>query len=85
MPATADPSAHQAHDLPLADRLACDAVKAWLDRRTATALAATGDLNDAERGARQGIEQMRHLHLDDYWYTLVPSLLADLRKAGLLT
>lgn len=74
---TADPAAHEAHDLPLADRLTAEAIRGWLDRRTATALAANPD-------AAPAISQMRHLHLDDYSYTLVPAILRQLRAAGLL-
>ena len=64
------------HEMPLSSRLAEDAIREWLDRRTATALAA------CEPEARQGIEQMRYLHLDDYSYTLVPRILDELKRAG---
>jgi hypothetical protein len=74
---TSGPAAHEAHDLPLADRLTAEAVRGWLDRRTATALAANPD------GA-PAIRQLRYLHLDDYSYTLVPAILGQLRAAGLL-
>lgn len=67
------------HELPLADRLACDAVREWLDRAKGTALAGASD-----ESARKAIEDMRHLHLDNYDYTLVPKLLGALRRAGLL-
>lgn len=79
-----DPSQHEAHDMPLVSRIIDAAVREWLNRRTATALAATGDLDDYERGVRQGIEQMRHLHLDDYWYALTPKITEELERAGRL-
>lgn len=80
------PAAHEAHDLPLADRLASDAIRQWLDTATGLARAANGNppLGDYERGIGQGIDQMRHLHLDNYWYTVVPKILDELRRAGLL-
>ena len=83
---TVNPAGHEAHELSLADRLACDAVRAWLDRHTGTVLAATGSVpvNDRELSHREGIDHLRQ-SLDDYWYTLVPGLLRDLRRAGLLS
>jgi hypothetical protein len=81
-----DPAAHEAHETPLADRLVTDAIRDWLNTATAIALAANGNppLNDYERGFQQGVEQMRHLHLDNYWYTLAPGIVKALRRAGLL-
>jgi hypothetical protein len=79
MPRTADPAAHEAHEFPLADRLANDAVRAWLDRHAAIALAASPD--DA---AKRGVDHL-HQSLNDYWYALVPELLGTLRRAGLIT
>ncbi len=80
-----DPSAHIAHDLPLADRLIGDAVMAWLNRHTETVLAATASVpvNDRELCHREGIDHLRQ-SLDDYWYTLVPGILSELRRAGLM-
>ncbi len=80
-----DPAAHEAHDLPLADRITVKAIQDWLNTATATAHAANGNppINDYERGISQGIEQMRYLHLDNYWYTLVPEILGALRRAGI--
>jgi len=81
-----DPAAHEAHDLPLADRIAATAIQDWLNAATATARAANGNppLGDYERGIGQGIDRMRHLCLDNYWYTVVPEILGALRRAGLL-
>jgi hypothetical protein len=50
-------------------------VMEWLDRRTATALATAPGIDDREEGKRQGIEQLRYTHLDDYSYTLTPAIL----------
>ena len=82
-----NPAAHEAHDLPLADRIAAKAIQDWLDAATATARAANGNppLGDYERGIDQGIDRMRHLYLDSYWYTVVPEVLDALRRAGLLS
>ena len=82
-----DPAAHEAHDLPLAHRIVAKAVMDWLNAATATARAANGSppLGDYERGIDQGIDRMRHLHLDNYWYTLVPKITDELKRAGLLT
>lgn len=82
---TPDPAAHEAHSLALPERLISQAVREWLDRHTETALAANGDLPGYEEGVRHGIEQMRNGRLDDYWYTLVPHILGQLRRAGLIT
>ena len=82
-----DPSAHEAHDLPLADRLVSDAIRQWLDTATGLARAANGNppLDAYERGIAQGIDQMRYLHLDNYWYTVVPEILDELRRTGFAT
>jgi hypothetical protein len=53
------------------------AVKEWLDRRTATALATAPGIDDREQGKRQGIDDLRQ-RLDDYWYVLTPAILAAL-------
>lgn len=81
-----DPAAHEAHALPLADRIMEQAIREWLNTATATALAGNGSppINDYERGFKQGVEQMRHLHLDGYWYTVVPKVIDQMRRAGLL-
>jgi hypothetical protein len=78
--------AHEAHDLPLADRLVSEAIRKWLDTGYGFAQAGNGDppLGDYERGFGAGIEQMRYLHLDNYWYTVVPTIIDELRRAGLL-
>ena len=81
-----DPAAHEAHEVPLADRIMEQAIREWLNTATATALAGNGNppINDYERGFKQGVEQMRHLHLDNYWYALVPKVTDQMRRAGLL-
>jgi hypothetical protein len=83
---TMNPSAHEAHEVPLADRIVEHAIREWLSTATAIALAANGNppLNDYERGFKQGVEQMRHLHLANYWYALVPKIVDQMRRAGLL-
>ena len=79
-------AAHEAHDLPLAHRIVEQAIGEWLNTATAIALAANGNppLNDYERGIKQGIDCMRHGHLDNYWYALVPKIIDQLHRAGLL-
>lgn len=81
---TADPRAHDAHDLPLAERLVADAIRQWLDTATGLAQAANGNppVNDYERGIAQGIVNMRYGHLDNYWYTVVPKILDELRRTA---
>ena len=81
-----DPAAHEAHGTPLADRIVEQAVREWLNTATAIALAANGNppLGDFERGVVQGIENLRHGHLDNYWYALVPEITGQMRRAGLL-
>lgn len=79
-----DPAQHLAHDLPLADRIIRRAIGEWVSTATATALAGTGNLNDFERGMREGINQMRHLHLSGWEYSVVPHILDELRRAGQL-
>jgi hypothetical protein len=76
----------EAHDFPLDYRLVKDVIGKWLDTATAIASAANGSppINDYERGFQQGVEQMRYLHLDNYWYTLVPQILDQLKRSGLL-
>jgi hypothetical protein len=60
-----------------------DAIRAWLDIATATAL--TFDpINDYERGAQAAIRQMRSLHLSGFESSLTPNILDALRRAGLL-
>ncbi|NUS25085.1 MAG: hypothetical protein HOV92_12795 [Streptomyces sp.] len=78
------PSEHSAHEAPLAERLIHDRVKAWLDTALATELAGYGDLTGEERAARKAVEQVKHLALADYPYALVPRIVDDLRRAGLL-
>ena len=74
------------HELPLAQRLIEQGIRDWLDAKAGVALAAagSGELNDYERGVRDGIDRLRHLYLDGYWYALVPPLIGELQRAGLL-
>ncbi len=44
-------------------------LKEWIDSHTAIALASAE--NEAEVKA---IKRMRHLYLDDYWYTVAPKI-----------
>ncbi|MCX5598495.1 hypothetical protein OOK29_10120 [Streptomyces phaeochromogenes] len=80
-----DPSHNAAHDFPLADRLVIDRIKQWLDTAIATELAGYGTLDPQEVAARKAVDQVRHLALADYQYALVPKILDDLRRAGLMT
>jgi hypothetical protein len=73
----------EVHHMPLPNRLAESIIRDWLDRATNIALASRGELG-TEPAERKAIEEMRHLHLADYSYMVVPKLLAELRKAGLL-
>jgi hypothetical protein len=66
------------HDLPLPNRLVSDAIKEWMDTRFGLATAANPEDKDI-------LEQIRYLHLDNYWYTLVPKILDELRRAGIVT
>jgi hypothetical protein len=78
------PSDHPAHEAPLAERLVQDRVKRWLDTALAIELAGYGHLTAEERAARKAVEQVKHLALADYPYALVPRIVDDLRRAGLL-
>lgn len=71
----ADPSKHEAHDLPLITRLIEDEVNRWLDTRLNLA---AGVLGPAV------VDQVRHLHLAGAHYQLVPRVIDALRRAGLL-
>ncbi|NUS82747.1 MAG: hypothetical protein HOY75_08335 [Streptomyces sp.] len=79
-----DPIQHEAHEMPLAERLIRGRVKTWLDTGLAIELAGYGDLNPEERAARKAVEQVKHLALADYTYALVPRIIDDLRRAGLM-
>jgi hypothetical protein len=79
----ADPAKHPAHERPLADRIVIQAVRNWLDIVTATA-ASFDPINDHERGALAAIKEMRSLHLSGFEHSLVPQILGELRRAGLL-
>jgi hypothetical protein len=67
------------HAEPLANRLIDAEIRQWLDRYLGVAEAAAG--SDA---ARRVIEQVRHLHLANYFYTLTPAILDALRRAGVI-
>jgi hypothetical protein len=79
-----NPSDHPAHEMPLAERLVKDRVKTWLDTALAIELAGYGDITAEERAARKAVDQVKHLALADYSYALVPRIVDDLRRAGLL-
>lgn len=76
-------SSEEYHETPLVYRLLDEAVCEWLDSATQTALASRGSFG-WELAERKGIEEMRHLHLDGYKYSLVPTIIAQLRNANLL-
>jgi hypothetical protein len=79
-----NPSDHRAHEMPLAERLIQHRVKTWLDTALAIELAGYGKLTPEERAAREAVEQVKHLALADYSCALVPRIVDDLRRAGLL-
>lgn len=78
-----NPIAHEAHQRPLANRIVSGLVRQYLDRAAATALC-IDPINDHERGFVEGVNQMRHLHLAGWDYQLVPKILDELRRAGLM-
>jgi hypothetical protein len=80
---TPNPARHPAHERPLPDRIVIEAVRSWLDTATATA-ASFDPINDHERGALAAIKEMRSLHLSGFEHSLVPEILGQLRRAGLL-
>lgn len=82
-----DPSTHEAHELPLGYRIVERIIHDWLATATGIANAANGNppLDDYERGVKQGIDNMAHSHLANYSYTVVPQIIDELRRAGLLT
>jgi hypothetical protein len=75
---------HEIHSVPLLNRLIDEQIREWLDTRTSIALATVGDIGQFELGQKAGIVQMRHLHLDNYSYTLVARIIEHLDRAGLL-
>lgn len=75
---------HEAHALPLAHRLIDAEIGTWLNTNTDLALAGFGQVTEHDRAMRQGVKQMRHLHLDNWDIDLVPAILGSLRRAGLL-
>ena len=72
------------HEIPLANRIVEDLIMQWLDISTSSALATISDLNEYEKGFRAGVIQMRYLHLDNYPYILIPSILENLERADLM-
>lgn len=81
-----DPAAHEAHSVPLENRIMEKIIGEWLATATGLALAANGNppLDDYERGVKQGIEHMTYSHLANYSYVVVPKIIDELRRAGLL-
>lgn len=79
-----DPSQHDAHEIPLAHRMINDRIQRWLDIATKTQLAGYGETIPEEVAARKATKSMRHLMLSDFSYALVPKILDDLQRAGLL-
>jgi hypothetical protein len=60
-------------------------IREWLATRLAIAAASFAGPNaEYERGGRQAIEQVRHLHLSGAEYALVPKIVSALRRANLL-
>ena len=78
------PAAHEAHDLPLADRIVDDLIGEYIRTGCDIARAATGDGSPEEVAAQKAIDQVQHLHLAGWTYRLTPKILDALRRAGLL-
>jgi hypothetical protein len=79
----ADLSKHEAHELPLANRLVNKLIREWLDINTNIALAGS-PASEYERGVQEGARQMRNLHLASFRHQLTPQILDELQRAGLL-
>jgi hypothetical protein len=79
-----DPSAHEAHEMPLAGRIIDRLIGAYIAHAGDIALAGNGYSGAEEEGFRKGVEQMRYLHLSGWDYRLTPKILDELRRAGLL-
>lgn len=71
---------HEAHTTPLADRLVEQAIRDWLHTRYDLAMASAPD--DATKA---GVDHLMHGHLASYWYSLVPQITDELRRAGVTT
>lgn len=72
------PHARIAYDEPLANRLIEDRVREWLKLRLAYA-----DATASTDEERQGVLRAG-AHLDEFWIELVPGIVDELRRAGLL-
>lgn len=72
------PHAKIACDDPLANRLIEDRIRKWLNLKLAYA-----DATSATEEERQGVRQAAS-HLDEFWIELVPNIVDDLKRAGLL-
>lgn len=81
---TRDPSAHAAHEMPLADRIVDDLIGDYIRTAADTARAANGYCDDEAAGYAKAVDQMQHLYLSGHWYRLTPRILDALRRAGLL-
>jgi hypothetical protein len=79
-----DLAQHEAHELPLADRLVDKAVRGWLETAFLTARAGNSYSGEEAQGFKKGLDQMQYLHLSGWQYSLVPDILDQLRRAGLL-
>jgi hypothetical protein len=82
---TNDPAAHEVHDTPLANRIVERIIRDWLATATAIARAGNGNppINEYERGISHGIDHLDS-YLTGYPYTVVPQIIDELRRAGLL-
>lgn len=66
------------HGMPLVHRLIEDRIGEWLQLGFDVA---SDDANDEQKKA---IDSLKYLHLSGYQYGLVPRIVDDLRRAGLL-
>lgn len=74
----ARPHAKIAYNDPLANRLIEDRIRKWLKLGLAYA-----DATSATDEERKGVRRAGS-HLDEFWVELVPGIVDDLKRAGLL-
>lgn len=72
------PHAKIAFDDPLANRLVEDRIRKWVNLNLAYA-----DATSVTEEERKGVRRAGS-HLDEFWIELVPSIVDDLKRAGLL-
>ncbi|MET7867967.1 hypothetical protein [Micromonospora taraxaci] len=78
------PAAHEAHELPLANRIVDDKIRQFITTACAIASAGAGNWTAEEKAKQEVIAEMRHLHLSGWDYRLTPQIIDALRRANLL-